>query len=98
MFRYYEFFKVIKLEENVYCVIDTRFPKVGYPESIGDKKHAERYYAEQIMFIPYSEYKSMKKTGYISAFKSRKDDEWNVNFYIKKGCCICLNLKEMKLF
>lgn len=75
MFRYYEFFKVIKLEENVYCVIDTRFPKVGYPKSIGNKKHAERYYAEQIMFVPYSEYKSMKKTGYISAFKSRKDNE-----------------------
>lgn len=61
MYRYYEFFKVIKLDESTYCVIDTRFPKVGYPKSFGDKKHAERYYAEQIMFIPYSEYKSMKK-------------------------------------
>lgn len=72
----YEFCKVILLEqregEKVYGVIDVRFPKVGKPYTLGDKKTAEKAYAEQILFVPYSEYKRMKKTGYVSAYKARK--------------------------
>lgn len=72
----YEFCKVVllghKKEEKIYGVIDTRFSKVGKPYTWGDKRTAEKAYAEQILFVPYSEYKRMKKTGYISAYKARK--------------------------
>lgn len=71
----YEFCKVVLLEqkrEKIYGVIDTRFSKVGKPYTWGDKRTAEKAYAEQILFVPFSEYKRMKKTGYVSAYKARK--------------------------
>ena len=74
----YTYRKVIKIgfdkekNEDVYGVIDTRFPNVQIPESWGNKNHAERYYSECVLFVPYREYKSMKKIGYISAFKAKE--------------------------
>ena len=72
----YEFCKVVLLEHNkgekIYGVIDVRFPKIGKPYTWGDKRTAEKAYTEQILFVPYSEYKRMKKTGYMSAYKARK--------------------------
>ena len=72
----YEFCKVILLEqkgkEKIYGVIDVRFPNVYKPFTWVDKKTAEKAYAEQILFVPYSEYKRMKKTGYVSAYKARE--------------------------
>ena len=72
----YEFCKVVLLErrgeEKIYGVIDVRFPKIGKPYTWCDKRTAEKAYAEQILFVPYSEYKRMKKTGYVSAHRTRK--------------------------
>ena len=74
----YDYKKVVKIgfdkknNEDIYGVIDVRFPNVGIPDSWGNKKHAERYYAECVLFVPYYEYKKMKKTGYISAFKVKE--------------------------
>lgn len=72
----YEFCKVVLLynrkQEKIYGVIDVRFPKIGKPYTWGNKRTAEKAYAEQILFVPYSEYKRMKKNGYISAYKARK--------------------------
>lgn len=73
---YYDYFIVTKVGKKnndiIYEVIDTRFPNVGYPNSWGNKIHAEKYYAECILFVKYSEYKKIKKTKYISAYKSKK--------------------------
>lgn len=73
----YEYCKVVEIginssNEKIYGVIDVRFPKVGKPYTWGDKKTAEKAYAEQILFVPYSEYKRMKKTGYISAYSAKE--------------------------
>lgn len=72
----YEFCKVVllehKKEEKIYGVIDTRFSKVCKHYTWGNKRTAEKAYAEQILFVPYSEYNRMKKTGYTSAYKARK--------------------------
>ena len=72
----YEVCKVVLLErrreEKILGVIDVRFPKVGKPYTWGDKRTAEKAYAEQILFVPYSEQKRMKKTGYVSAYKAKE--------------------------
>ena len=74
---YYDYFMVTKVGGRngniIYGVVDTRFPNVGYPEFWGDKIYAEKYYAECILFLKHSEYKKMKKTGYISAYRTRGD-------------------------
>lgn len=73
----YEYCKVVEFGkcesgDKLYCVINMRFPNVGKPYTFGDKRTAEKAYAEQVLFVPYSEYKQMKKTGYVSAYRTRK--------------------------
>lgn len=73
----YAYKKVVKVgfdketKEDIYGVIDVRFPNMGIPNSWGTKKHAERYYAECVLFVPYYEYKKTKKIGYIGAYKAK---------------------------
>ena len=57
--------------EKIYGVVNTKYPNIGIPESWGDKLTAERYYVECILVVPYREYKRMKKSGYISAFRAK---------------------------
>lgn len=73
----YEYCKIIEIginsnNEKIYGVIDVRWPNIGIPYTWGDKKTAERAYAEQIMYVRYSEYKAMKKTGYMSAYRAKE--------------------------
>lgn len=44
------------------CVYKEKLYKhIGIPESWGTRRHAEKYMAECLLFIPYDEYKHMKK-------------------------------------
>ena len=66
MFRYYDFFKMIKLK-NVYCIIDIKFSKVGYSESLDVMQNGLCLHL--VLNI------NQRKTRYISVLKLRKDSE-----------------------
>ena len=59
--------EVVGMNDNkkIYGVILPEHRNVGVPDSWGTKQHATKYMAECMLFVPYGEYKQLRKEGRI---------------------------------